>query len=1103
MEQGVEIQRRFTEEKNPLKGVELDTRSSTIRNPDGTVLYEIEEVTVPNNWTQVSTDILAQKYFRKTGVPQPDGSTGTETSIIQVAHRLAGCWRHWGEKHGYFASKEDAQIFYDEMKFMIVNQMAAPNSPQWFNTGLAWAYDIKGGAQGHWYTDPVTEELKQSEDAYSRPAPHACFIQSVKDDLVNPGGIFDLVTREARIFKYGAGTGTNFSSLRGEGEPLSGGGKSSGLMSWLKINDRAAGAIKSGGTTRRAAKMVCLDMDHPEIEQFIDWKMIEEQKVADLVTGSKNVHDGLTGIIEAAKSNPDLENNKKLRTAVKKAITLNIPMGVISRTLQMAQMGITNVPLQIYDTHFEGEAYYTVSGQNSNNSVRIPNKFFEALKNYTDWDLIQRTDGKVMRSVPAKKLWEKIKLAAWACADPGVQFDTTINEWHTCPAHGRINASNPCSEYLYLDDTACNLASINLGKFLNDDNTFDIEGYKHAIKLWTMVLEISVLMAQFPSKEIADLSYKTRTLGLGYANLGTVLMRLGIPYDSDKGRAIAGALTAVMCGEAYATSALMAKDHGPFKYYAKNKDNMLRIIRNHRRAAYNADSDEYEGLTISPVGIDEKECPEKLLEAAKECWDRALELGEEYGYRNAQVTVLAPTGTIGLVMDCDTTGVEPDFALVKFKKLAGGGYMKIINQSVPKALKTLGYTEKEVDKIVKYTVGHGTFQGCPHINKDSLKEKGFTDKAIANVESGLASAFELAFVFNKFTIGETLLNQLGFSEEQLNYPGLNILEELGFTPEQIEEANLYVCGHMTVEGAPGLKDKHLPVFDCASKCGKLGTRALSWKGHIKMMASVQPFLSGAISKTINMPKEATIDEIGEAYKLSWSLMLKANALYRDGCKLSQPLNATSNDLDAELLQLSTADDVDETVGPAELHYSVAEMVSHPTRRTGFVQEAHVGGHKVIVKASEHEGVLSDVQIDMYKEGSSYRCLVNAFANAVSTGLKHGVPLQAYVEEFTFTKFEPAGQVVGDPKIKQATSVVDYVFRLLGSEYLDRQDLVHVQDTERIKTHQTVLTNQGNTILQAKNQGFTGEECSTCGSMKVKQNGTCTVCLDCGTTSGCS
>ncbi len=889
MESGLVIERYFTAKgEDPYTKVDYSRRSSVIRNPDGSIVFEMNDVEVPTTWSQVATDILAQKYFRKAGVPYPDGK-GAEKSIKQVAHRMAGCWRYWGEKHNYFASADDAQAFYDEVVYMLLTQSAAPNSPQWFNTGLSWAYGIKGPAQGHYYVDPVTEELKKSDDAYTRPQPHACFIQELKDDLVNESGIFDLLTREARIFKYGSGTGSNFSTLRGAGEHLTGGGRSSGLMSFLKIFDRAAGAVKSGGTTRRAAKMVSLNLDHPEIESFIWWKVKEEEKVASLVAGSAVVKAHVGRIIASTQENSDITRNRQLAHAVKAAAKDNVPLNFIVRAMDLAQQNVA-MELDVFDTAYENEAYLTVSGQNSNNSVRIPNSFFAALDSNSMWQLTARMDGRVMKEIPAQNLWDDIGYCAWASADPGVQYDTTINEWHTCPEDGRINGSNPCSEYMFLDDTACNLASINLGQFYSDETReFDVKGYQHAIRIWTIILEISVLMAQFPSKQVAIKSHEYRTLGLGYANIGSVLMRMGIPYDSDKGRAIASAMTAIMCGDAYATSAEMAKHLGVFTWYERNKAHMLRVIRNHRRAAFEEQG--YEGLTVTPHPIDQKLCPAQLLEAAHHAWDNALRMGEQYGYRNAQVTVLAPTGTIGLVMDCDTTGVEPDYALVKFKKLAGGGYFKIVNQSVPKALIRLGYSDRQAKEIVAYCVGHGTLKGCPAINHETLMTNGFGKEQLDAIEKQLPNASELKYVFTSWVLGKEFCEKRGFSDE----PDFDMLEALGFNEEEIEKANEYVCGTMTIEGALHLKKEHYAVFDCANKCGAKGQRCIDTYGHLKMLAATQPFITGAISKTINMTRESTVQDIKDAYRFAWEHMIKAVALYRDGSKLSQPLNTTFRD----------------------------------------------------------------------------------------------------------------------------------------------------------------------------------------------------------------
>ncbi len=1076
------FQRQFTTAgQSPYDGIGFRTTSSEIRNPDGSVVFAQSDIEVPSDWSQVACDVLAQKYFRRAGVPAAEALSpvreegvpawlwrktpaeaaekGRENSAKQVFDRLAGTWTYWGWKGGYFDSEADAETFYDEMRYMLCQQMGAPNSPQWFNTGLHWAYGIDGPGQGHSYVDWKTGQLVRSDSAYEHPQPHACFIQSINDDLVNEGGIMDLWVREARLFKYGSGTGTNFSNLRGEGERLSGGGRSSGLMSFLKIGDRAAGAIKSGGTTRRAAKMVVVDADHPDIEKFIGWKVQEEQKVAAMVAGSRLANQALNAVMAACRAwdgAADAEErwtpkaNKGLKKAVLEARKLQIPENYIQRVIQFARQGYTEILFPVYNTDWDSEAYLTVSGQNSNNTVRVTNAFLQKVLDDGDWELIRRTDGKVAKSIKARELWEQIGEAAWGCADPGLQFDTTINEWHTCPESGRINASNPCSEYMFLDDTACNLASLNLIAFRRADGGFDIEGYKHAVRLWTVVLEISVMMAQFPAPEIARLSYEFRTLGLGYANIGGLLMASGMAYDSDVGRAYAAALTAIMTGVSYATSAEMAKELGAFPGYAKNADAMLRVIRNHRRAAYGMTGG-YEALSVLPVPLDAENCPDDaLVSAAREGWDEALRLGEEFGFRNAQASVIAPTGTIGLVMDCDTTGIEPDFALVKFKKLAGGGYFKIINRMVPQALETLGYNAADVEEIVRYAVGHGTLKGAPHINHDSLRAKGFTPEALERVEQAVVNAFDIKFVFNKYTLGEQFCTDvLNFTPAQLDDLSFDMLVALGFSKAQVDEANTYVTGAMTLEGAPFLKAEHLPVFDCASPCGKLGKRFLSVDSHIKMMAAAQPFISGAISKTINMPNSATVEDCKSAYMASWQLGLKANALYRDGSKLSQPLQAALLDDAGDL-----ADDVAERPAAAARAEIVAERIVErviaaqrrklPDRRKGYTQKAIVGGHKVYVRTGEYEdGKLGEIFIDMHKEGAAFRAMMNNFAIAISIGLQYGVPLEEFVEAFTFTRFEPSGMVEGNQTIKMSTSILDYIFRELAISYLGRNDLAHV------------------------------------------------------------
>jgi ribonucleoside-diphosphate reductase alpha chain len=1116
---GLKVTRKYTSKGDPYKGIVWEKRTSKIANPDGSVVFEMDDVEIPSTWSQVATDIMVSKYFRKAGVPQVDAEgnvlkdengdlvLGSETSSRQVFDRLAETWRHWGETTGYFATKDDAQAFEDELKYMLATQMAAPNSPQWFNTGLNHKYDLTGPAQGFWYVDPKTGELVEADDSYSRPQPHACFIQSIDDDLVNEGGIMDLWVKEARLFKFGSGTGTNFSHLRGEGEKLSGGGVSSGVMSFLKIGDRAAGAIKSGGTTRRAAKMVILDLDHPDIETFIEWKAIEEDKARALIAAG-------------------------------------------------------------YPADFNGEAYATVSGQNSNNSVRVPTEFLKAIEEDSDWELTARTDGSVMKTVKARELWKKVADAAWKCADPGVQYDTTINEWHTSPMGGKIRASNPCSEYLFLDNTACNLASLNLVKFYDDEKQeFDVVSYKHALRIWTIVLEISVEMAQFPSKEIAQGSYDYRTLGLGYANLGSLLMRKGIAYDSKLGRAIAGALTAMLTGEAYKTSAEMAGIVGTFPRYKENADNMLRVMNNHKKAAY--DSNDYEGLSHDLIAIDQELCPEDLLAGAQQSWDEAVELGTKNGYRNAQATVLAPTGTIGLLMDCDTTGVEPDFALMKFKKLAGGGYMKIANQSIGPALNALGYASNEVNEIINYVIGSMSLEDSPYVNKKSLMEKGLSEEDVAKIEAALPGAFEIRHAFNVFVLGEETLKGLGIPEEEYTSFDFNLLETLGYSRNEIAQANLDICGTQKIEGAPYLKKEHLDVFDCANKCGKDGERFIHYMGHVRMMAAAQPFISGAISKTVNMPNEATIEDIEDCYFEAAKIGVKAIAIYRDGSKASQPLSSSSDDGDSEESDPEVTKILEEEAMLIQGNFAPGTSPSRayagvnrprfllPERREGWTQEARIAGHKVYLRTGEYpDGTLGEVFIDIAKEGATLKGVLGCFAIAVSKGLQYGVPLEEFVDTFTFQTFEPRGMVEGHENIKMSNSIIDYVFRALGLEYLDRTDIVQVppkdkvfQETEPVemvekktkpvaktetapvtktetapvaKTETAPVTKTETApvaktetapVEQAENSVATVQEvlgdmmgdapaCNECGHITIR-NGSCYKCLNCGNSLGCS
>jgi ribonucleoside-diphosphate reductase alpha chain len=1090
----MKIRRFFTEQKTgPYDDIVWEKRKSEIRNPDGKAIFSEDTVIVPAFWSQIATDIMAQKYFRKAGVPTDkkyewkkwipamnaaSNETGTvsfetelpedgaEHEARQVFHRLAFTWMDWGRRNRYFDSDEDAKAFYDEVCYMLAHQIAAPNSPQWFNTGLYSVYGIDGPAQGHYYFDPEKNEVVKSDSAYKRPQPHACFILSIEDDLVNDGGIMDLVTREARLFKYGSGTGSNFSRIRGMNERLSGGGVSSGLLSFLKIGDRSASAIKSGGTTRRAAKMVTLDADHPDVERYISWKAEEEHKVASMVTGSAIVKKHLDALKKALASfrGPDadkfnIEKNHDLAVALRAALGDKIPTSYLYQQLRRMEHGDDDACSQVYSSAWDDEAYNTVSGQSSNNSLRIDDDFMWAVMNDGDWNLTSRTSGNVVKTIKARKLWTDIARSNWQCADPGLQYHTTINDWHTCPAGGEIRASNPCSEYMFLDDTACNLASINLGALYDKESKmFDVEGYLHAIGIWTTVLEISVVMAQFPSSKIAELSYQYRTLGLGYANLGTLLMLMGLAYDSAEGRAVAGALSALLSGGAYSQSARMAAELGPFLRYRENSANMLRVIRNHRRAAYNSPDDEYEGLHTIPCGIDETVCPAYLLDAARAAWDRALELGKAHGYRNAQVTAIAPTGTIGLLMDCDTTGVEPDYALVKFKKLAGGGYFKIINQSVPFALEALGYSPQSIEEIIAYATGYKTLSGAPFINPDTLKAKGFTPEAVAAAEDAVKTALNLEGVFTPWTLGREFVEKiLQIPESTWSLPGFSLLRHIGFSAEDIADAELYACGTMGLENAPGLKKEHYAVFDTATASGKNGKRLISWTAHIGMMAAVQPFISGAISKTINMPNSANYEDVKGAYMLSWKNALKAVALYRDGSKLSQPLSSFAPGTDPladTVLKVEKGLNLPQTQPQTADRKTNARGLRRPlpSRRMGYTQKAKISSHTIYIRTGEYEdGSLGEIFLDMHREGAAFRALLNSFAITVSLGLQYGVPLEEYIDAFTYSRFEPNGVVQGHDYVKMATSVIDYIFRDLAISYLKRTDLGQVKPEDLLPT----------------------------------------------------
>ncbi|NUO50942.1 MAG: vitamin B12-dependent ribonucleotide reductase [Polyangiaceae bacterium] len=1053
---GIAVERRYTERGvDPLDEITWERRSSIITNTDGSVVFKMEGAEIPAGWSQLATDIVVSKYFRKAGI-HGDKNKG-ETSVREVTTRIAKSIREAGDElGGYFASQKDADAFEAELTFFLVNQYGAFNSPVWFNCGLFQRYGITGSG-GNYAADwehcktsaafPGKAPLVETKNAYERPQCSACFIQAVDDDLMS---MYDLVKSEARLFKYGSGTGTNFSAIRGKQEKLSGGGTSSGLMSFLEVFDRAAGATKSGGTTRRAAKMVCLDMDHPEIVDFIEWKVREEKKAQALIAAG-------------------------------------------------------------YPSDFNGEAYHTVSGQNSNNSIRITDDFMRAVESGGTWQTRARTTGDIIDTYPAKDLWKKLADAAWGCADPGVQYDSIINRWHTCPNTARINASNPCSEYMFLDDSACNLSSLNLTKFLDENGKFDIEGYRHAVRIFFMAQEILVDYSSYPTKEIAKNSHDYRPLGLGYANLGTLLMLLGLPYDSEEGRSLAAALTAIMCGHAYRVSAEMAATKGPFPGFAKNREPMLRVMGMHRDAAYEINRDK---------------CPSELYRAACEDWDDAVRVGQLHGYRNAQATVLAPTGTIGLLMDCDTTGIEPDFSLVKFKKLAGGGYFKIVNQSVPEALRRLRYSEHEVAEIVAYVSGTNTLLAAPHINRASLKQRGLSDEDLGKIERALPGVFDLSLAFAPWVLGEDSFARLGVTPEMARKPGFSLLKFLSFTTAQIDEANDVIVGRMTVEGAPHLRIEHYAVFDCANRCGKIGERFLAPMAHVRMMAATQPFLSGAISKTVNLPNESTVDDVMRIYEEGWKLGLKAVALYRDGCKASQPLSSSHTK--------ETADDADSMAEMPQqllpLDRPTGVRVRLPKKRTGFTQEAKVGGHKIYLRTGQYlDGSLGEIFIDMHKEGAAFRSLMNCFSMAVSLGLQYGVPLKSFVEQFTFTRFEPQGMVEGHENIKIATSIVDYIFRVLGVEYLGRYDLAHVVPESKIEdpteTHHHEVASipppamtaralppahaqdedHGSAnALDAHLDELMGDApvCDGCGHITVR-NGACYKCLNCGNSMGCS
>lgn len=1031
---GLKVPRRFTSpNKDVFDTVKWDTRDSIISDEKGNIISQITNIEVPESWTQLATDIVSYKYLRKAGVPTKEGR---ETSVRQPITRIAVTMANFGEKFNYFANKAEKENFEAELKYLLLHQRAAFNSPVWFNCGLYQEYKINGNNKGSFYWDFKENKVIESQKAYRNPQCSACFILSVEDTL---SGIFDLVKTESRIFKFGSGAGANFSPLRSKYETLSGGGKSSGLISFLRVFDRAAGATKSGGTTRRAAKMVVVNIEHPEIEEFIEWKVEEEKKAHALISAG-------------------------------------------------------------YESDFNGEAYSTVAGQNANNSVRVTDEFMKAYEKDGEWQTRFSTSGEAHKTYKARYLMDKIAKAAWKSADPGLQFDTTINDWHTCPNTDRIHASNPCSEYMFLNDSACNLASINLAKFINDKGEFDVAGYRHACRVMFIAQEIAVDLSSYPTNEIAKNSHDYRPLGLGYANLGTLLMLKGVPYDSEEGFAISGALTAIMTGHAYKTSAEMAAVKGPFEGYAKNRAPMLNVMRKHRQAAYK---------------INEKYCPKNILEAAHQDWDEAVALGEQFGYRNSQATVIAPTGTIGLLMDCDTTGVEPDFALVKFKKLAGGGSMKIVNNAVRKALENLGYDSTQQKEIIDYAIGTGTLNGNTPINAESLRKKGLTVDEIARVEKALPPSFDMNFAFNRTIIGNSIFEKLSITGSEEQKPNFSLLKKLGFTAKDINESNKSICGTQMLEKAPHLKEEHYEVFDCANRCGPDGTRFIRPMGHVHMMAAVQPFISGAISKTINMPNEATVDDVKEVYIESWRTGIKALALYRDGSKLSQPLNTKRKE------------EKDEEKIPEPVIIYKPRRRRLNDERQAVTHKFSIAGHEGYITVGLYEdSTPGEIFITMAKQGSVISGLMDAFATSISIALQYGVPLTVVVKKFANSRFEPYG-FTSNPQIRIAKSIIDYIARYLGIKFLTpgEQQELGIKSDSQASSSQAPLELESNgpgqavpitvkekedvdkddtdedDIIEEKPMAITdAPPCPDCGSMTTK-TGTCYTCLSCGSTTG--
>lgn len=922
---GLSFDRYFTARleagRTPYDEIQWELRTASIGNDKGAMIFEQRDVEVPADWSQTATNIVASKYFHgRMGTPE------RERSVAQLVHRVVDTITEWGKDGNYFRADQDAENFRNELAHLMLTQKACFNSPVWFNVG------VKEENRGYgWYYDEQADTIKRLDKTVHKPQCSACFINAVQDSLES---ILDLAKTEGMLFKWGSGTGTNLSSLREENAQLWGGGRASGPLSFMKGFDAFAGVIKSGGKTRRAAKMVILNADHPDVEQFIWCKAKEERKAHVLIDNG-------------------------------------------------------------YDSSLDGEAYASIFFQNANNSVRASDDFMQAVVDDADWWTKSVVNGTPVKKFRARDLMRSLSEATWQCGDPGMQFDTTINKWHTSKATARINASNPCSEYMFLDDSACNLASLNLMKFRKADGGFDVEAFRHAVDTVTLAQEIIVDSASYPTERIARNSHDYRPLGLGFANLGSLLMSLGVPYDSDPGRAWAGVITAIMCGQAYLTSARAAEVTGPCPGYAINEESFLDVIRMHGEAVNR---------------IDSKLVPAHVLASAHEVWGNALELGRRTGFRNAQTTVIAPTGTIGFMMDCDTTGVEPDLALVKYKKLVGGGVIKIVNNTVPEALIRLGYKPDQMEAIVAHIDATGT-----------------------------------------------------------------------------------------IEGAPNLKPEHLPVFDCSFR-PQNGVRSIHYMGHIRMMAAVQPFISGAISKTINMPEESTVDDVINAYVESWKLGLKAVAIYRDGSKRVQPLSSGTGK--GEKKALATA----APAAPAAVRIE-EKIVYRPIRRKlpderqAITHKFTIAGHEGYITAGLFEdGMPGEIFITMAKEGSTISGLMDSFATAVSYGLQYGVPLKFFVDKFAHVRFEPSGYT-GNDKIPYAKSIMDYIFRWLAYKFLGAE-MVENEAGDSSKLRPTEAGPQQRLQFTPADGMEDAPACSECGGLMTR-NGSCYKCENCGGTSGCS